>query len=129
MAIGLVKDSSARADNSQKGFAGMADGHGRRKSAPRPSEDIPKVGTHVLALCATRGQLDYFVALALQQHGQQSGLRKVSGLILSYVLFLFFSSEDDLIYLIGEYALGVFSERLTVSCPANPRLGRESTNF
>jgi hypothetical protein len=27
-------------------------------------------------LCATPGQLDYFVALALQQHCQQSALRK-----------------------------------------------------
>ena len=30
----------------------------------------------MLALCATPGQLDYFVALALQQYGEQSALRK-----------------------------------------------------
>jgi hypothetical protein len=40
------------------------------------SEGTPKGGTHVLALCATQGQLSYFVVLALQQHGQQSALRK-----------------------------------------------------
>jgi len=28
------------------------------------------------AMCATPGQLDYFVALALQQYGEQSALRK-----------------------------------------------------
>jgi hypothetical protein len=27
-------------------------------------------------MCATPGQLDHFVALALQQNGQQSALRK-----------------------------------------------------
>jgi hypothetical protein len=28
--------------------------------------------------------------------------------------------------MVGEYGLGVFSERLTVSCLANPRLGKEA---
>jgi hypothetical protein len=37
---------------------------------------IPKDGTHLLAACATLGRLDHFSALALQQHGQQSALRK-----------------------------------------------------
>ncbi len=30
-------------------------------------------------------------------------------------------------YVGGEYGLGVFSERLTVSCLANPRLGKGAT--
>jgi len=44
-----------------------------------PSEGIPKGGTHVLAVCTTLGQPDYFAALALQQHGKQSALRKGPG--------------------------------------------------
>src|SRR5207248_9430744 len=45
----------------------------------RPSEDTPNGGTHVLAVRAPLGQLNYFVALALQQHGEQSALRKGRG--------------------------------------------------
>jgi hypothetical protein len=37
---------------------------------------IPKDGTHLLAASATPGRLDHFLALVLQQHGQQSALRK-----------------------------------------------------
>ena len=59
-----------------KGSARMADGHRCRKRPPRPGEGTPKDGAHVLALCTTPGQLDYFVALALQQHSQQSALCK-----------------------------------------------------
>src|SRR5437773_7804690 len=59
-----------------KGWARMADGRGCRKRPPRPGEVTPKGGAHVLALCAAPGQLPYFVALALQQYGQQSTLCK-----------------------------------------------------
>ena len=48
----------------------------RRERAVRPREGIPKGGTHVLVACTTPGQLDYFVAMALQQHGEQAALRK-----------------------------------------------------
>ena len=58
---------------------GVVDERSCRERAVRPSEGIPKGGTNVLALCATPGQLDYFVALALQQHGKQSALRKGRG--------------------------------------------------
>ncbi|HJW37363.1 MAG TPA: hypothetical protein VJ420_01925 [Candidatus Udaeobacter sp.] len=51
----------------------------RRERAAWQSEGIPKNGTYVLAVCATPGQLEYSVALALQQHGQQSALRKGHG--------------------------------------------------
>ncbi len=44
-----------------------------------PSEGTPKGGTHLLAVCATPGHLEYFVALVLQQHSQQSALRKGRG--------------------------------------------------
>ena len=38
-----------------------------------------KAALHALAVCTTPGQLEYSVALALQQHGQQSALRKGLG--------------------------------------------------
>jgi len=47
--------------------------------APCPSEGIPESGLHGLAVRITPGQLKYFVALALQQQGQQSALRKGRG--------------------------------------------------
>ena len=76
MAIVLVKDSRVTRNSSDKGLGGIPDEGWRRERAVRPSEGIPKGATNVLALCATPGQLDYFVALALQQHGKQSALRK-----------------------------------------------------
>jgi hypothetical protein len=79
MAIGLVKDSSVPGDGSDKGLGGIVDEPWRRERTERTSECTPKGGTHVLAVCATPGQLDYFVALALQQDGQQSALRKGRG--------------------------------------------------
>jgi hypothetical protein len=66
-AIGLAKDSSVARDVDQRW---------RGERAVRPSKGTPKGGTHVPALCALPSQLDYFVALALQQHGEQSALRK-----------------------------------------------------
>ena len=62
-----LKDSSV---------ARAVDQRWRGERAPRRSEGIPKSGTQALAVCATPNHLDYFVALALQQHGQQSALRK-----------------------------------------------------
>jgi len=37
----------------------------RCERAPRPSEGTPKGGTHVLAVCATPGQLNDCVAVSL----------------------------------------------------------------
>ena len=79
MAIVLVKDSRVTRDGSDKGLSRIADQRWGRERAVRPSEGIPKGGTNLLALCASPGQLDYFVALALQQHGEQSALRKGRG--------------------------------------------------
>ena len=76
MAIVLVKDSSATRDSSDKRLGNIADERWRRERAVRPSEGIPNGGAHVLSLCTTPGQLAYFVALASQQHGQQSALCK-----------------------------------------------------
>jgi hypothetical protein len=79
MAIGLGKRLSAARDGSDESSARIADGHRCRKRPPRPGEVFPKDGAHVLAVCTTPGQLDYFVTLALQQQGQQSALRKRKG--------------------------------------------------
>jgi len=75
----LVKDSSVTRDSSDNGLGGIADQRWRRESAVRPSDGIPNGHAQVVALCATPGQLDHFVALALQQHGEQSALRKGRG--------------------------------------------------
>jgi hypothetical protein len=77
--LASVKHSGAARDGSDKALGRIADDRLRRERAVRPSEGIPKGGTHVLAVCATLGQLHYFVALALQQHGEQSALRKGLG--------------------------------------------------
>jgi hypothetical protein len=76
MAIGLVKDSSVAWDGADQGLGGIVDGRRCGQCAARPSQGIPNGGTHVLAVCAVPSQLDYFATLALQQHGQQSALRK-----------------------------------------------------
>ena len=57
---------------------GVADERSCRKRTKWPGEGLPKGGTHVLAVCATV-RLDDCVALALQQHGHRSALRKRKG--------------------------------------------------
>jgi hypothetical protein len=76
MAIALVRDSGVTQDSSDNELGRIADGRWRRERAVRPSEGMPKDGAHVLAVCATPGQLDYLILLALQQGGEQSVLRK-----------------------------------------------------
>jgi hypothetical protein len=116
-------------DGSDNGLGRIVDESWRCERAVRPSEGIPKGRTRVPAVCTTLGQLDYFVTLALQQHSQQSALRKGRDQFSHDEVFLFFLSEDFVIYRVGERALGVFSERLTVSCYADLRLGREPRIF
>jgi len=72
----LVKDSSVPGDGSHNGFGGIIDERSCRERTKWPSEGLPKGGTQVLAVCVTPSQLDDCVALALQQHGEQSALRK-----------------------------------------------------
>ena len=76
---GLVKDSGAARDGFYQRLGRIVDVHSCHERTEWPNEGTPNGGTHVLAVCATPGQLDYFVALALQQHGQQSALRKGRG--------------------------------------------------
>jgi len=79
--IDLVKGSSVALNGSHQGLGGIVDERSCRECAPRPSEGLPKGGTQVLAVYVTPGQrqLDDCVALALQQHGQQSALCKGRG--------------------------------------------------
>ena len=58
---------------------GVVDERSCRERTKWPSEGLPKGGTHVLAVGVTLGQLDDRVALALQQHSEQSALRKRKG--------------------------------------------------
>lgn len=76
MAICLVKGSSVARNRSHRGLGGIADERSCRECAPPPSEATPKGSSHLPAVCATLGQFDHFVALALQQNGQQSALCK-----------------------------------------------------
>jgi len=66
-------------DGSDKRLGGIVDEPWRRERAVRPSKCIPKDGMHVFPVRTTLGQPDYFAALALQQHGQHSALRKGRG--------------------------------------------------
>ncbi len=79
MAIGSVKDLSVAFDSSHKWLGGIVGGRSCRERTERPIEGTPKGGPHVLAVWVTPGQLDDCGALALQQHGQQSALRKREG--------------------------------------------------
>jgi hypothetical protein len=58
---------------------GVVDERSYRARTKWPNEGLPKAGTQVLAVCMTLGQLDDCVALALQQNGEQSALRKRKG--------------------------------------------------
>jgi len=62
-----------------QGLEGIVDECLRREPTERPSEGTAKGGTDVLPVCATPGDLEFFVALALQQHGEQSTLCKGRG--------------------------------------------------
>src|SRR6266481_898541 len=55
---------------------GVVDERLCRERTKWPSEGLPKGGTQVLAVCVMPGQFDDCVALALQQNGEQSALRK-----------------------------------------------------
>ena len=63
-------------NGSHRGLGGIVDARSCRKCTPPPSEGTPKKSSQLPPVCATLGQLEHFVALALQQNGQQSALRK-----------------------------------------------------
>jgi hypothetical protein len=77
--IRLVKDSNVARDGSDKRISRITDERSRREDAVRPSESIPNGGSDLLTVCVTLGRLDYCVALALQQDGEQAALRERKG--------------------------------------------------
>src|SRR6476659_8350963 len=72
----LGKGSSVARNRSHRGLNGIVDARSCRECVPPPSEAAPKGSSHLPPVCATLGQLDHFVALPLQQNGQQSALRE-----------------------------------------------------
>jgi hypothetical protein len=76
MAIGFGERSNVARNGSHRGLGGLIDERSCREYTPPPSEGTPKRSSHLPLLCATPGQLNYFVVLALEQHCEQSALRK-----------------------------------------------------
>jgi hypothetical protein len=73
--IALVKHSSVPRNGSSKASPEKSTGTG----AAELPQTIPKQRTSSVVGYAVPSQFDRFVALALQQHGQQSTLRKGRG--------------------------------------------------
>ena len=76
---GDVKDSRMLRECSANASVEWSTSDGAANTRQQRSERARKGGTQLAAVCATLGQLDHFVALALQQHGQQSALGKGRG--------------------------------------------------
>jgi hypothetical protein len=76
MANGFCEGSSVVRNASSKASAERSTSDAALSACQKPIEGTPKDHTHLLTSCSTPGQLDHFVALALQQNGQQSALRK-----------------------------------------------------
>ena len=77
--MALVKDSCVARNAFFKASAEWSTSDAAVSACQKPIEGTPKDRTRLLAVCSTPGQLNHFVALALQQHGQQSALRKGRG--------------------------------------------------
>jgi hypothetical protein len=74
--LAVVKDSCGAPNAFVKASAAWSTSDAAASELQKPIERTPKGGTRLLALRATPGQVNHFVGLALQQHGQQSTLRK-----------------------------------------------------
>jgi hypothetical protein len=66
MAKGFGERLSVPRNGSSKAWAESSTSDGAVSAGQQPTEVTPQYGTRVLALCATPGQLDYFVVLTLQ---------------------------------------------------------------
>jgi hypothetical protein len=67
---GYVKDSRMPGEGSSNASVEWSSRRGGASTRQQPSEHTRKGRTRLAAVCATLGQLDHFVALALQQHSQ-----------------------------------------------------------
>jgi hypothetical protein len=74
--MALVKGLSVVRNASSKASAERSTCDAAVGERHQPIERTPKGRTRLLTSCSTPGQLNHFVALALQQHGQHSALRK-----------------------------------------------------
>jgi len=72
----VVKDSCVPRNTFFKASAEWSISGAAVSERQQPFEGTPKGLTRLLAVCSTPGQLNHFVALALQQYGEQSALRK-----------------------------------------------------
>ena len=73
---GYAKDSGMPRECPSNASVERWTSHGPANTRQHPSERARKDNRRLVAACATFGQLDRFVALPLQQHGQQSALGK-----------------------------------------------------
>jgi hypothetical protein len=67
---GYMEDSRMPRESSSNASGEWSTRVGGASTRQQPSERARKGGTHLSAVCATLGQLDDFVVLALQQHSQ-----------------------------------------------------------
>jgi len=71
-----VKYSSVARNAFSKASAEWSTSDAAVSACQKPIEGTPEGRTRLLAVCSTPGQLNRFIALASQQHGEQSALRK-----------------------------------------------------
>ena len=74
--LAVVKDSCGAPNAFFKASAEWSTSDAAVGEPRQPIERTLKGRTRPLALCSTPGQVNHFVALALQQHRQQSTLRQ-----------------------------------------------------
>ena len=67
---GDMKDSRMARESFSNSSVERSTSDGAANTRQQPSASVRKRGTNLAAVCATLGQLDHFVALALQQNGQ-----------------------------------------------------------
>jgi len=76
MKLAVAKDSCVARNTFFKASAEWSTSDAAVSKRQQPVEGTPKDPARPLAVCSTPRQLDHFVALALQQYGEQSTLRK-----------------------------------------------------
>jgi hypothetical protein len=87
--LAVVKDSCVTRNAVSKASAESSNSDAAESACQKPIEGTPKSRTRLVAVCSTPGQLNHFVALALQQQGQQSALRKGRSRGHNVVFFVF----------------------------------------
>ena len=73
---GYAKDSRMPGECPSNAAVERSTSHGTANTRRQPGEGARKANTRLVGVCPMFGQLDHSLALALQQHGQQSALGK-----------------------------------------------------